>query len=141
MVSSDGVPDAPASETRPVWSAARKEGEGAPNGDASAQRAPSGVAVEPMCVRDCPGDLMILKENRKAIIRDNKDCWDCAACVKVCPTQAISMQLPSSVSVRGVRRKGRAIKHKTTWKLKLRDGTERSYETPATGSPPFSPTL
>ena len=39
-----------------------------------------GIAEEPMCVRDCPGDLMILKENRKAMIRDNRDCWDCAAC-------------------------------------------------------------
>jgi adenylylsulfate reductase subunit B len=100
-----------------------------------------GIAEEPMCVRDCPGDLMILKENRKAMIRTNADCWDCAACVKVCPTQAIAMQLPSSVIVRGVKLKGRAIKHKTTWKLKLRDGTERNYETPSTGSPPFTPSL
>ena len=58
-----------------------------------------GVAEEPMCVRDCPGDLMLLRPGtRKAIIRDNRECWDCAACVKVCPTQAISMQLPSSCS-------------------------------------------
>jgi adenylylsulfate reductase subunit B len=100
-----------------------------------------GIAEEPMCVRDCPGDLMILKENRKAVIRDNRDCWDCAACVKVCPTQAIFMQLPSSVIVRGVRLKGRAIKHKTTWRLRLRDGSERNYETPSTGTPPFNPSL
>ena len=38
-----------------------------------------------MCVRDCPGDLMLLKPGtRKAMIRDNRECWDCAACVKVC---------------------------------------------------------
>ena len=43
--------------------------------------------------------------------------------------------------VRGVKLKGRAIKHKTTWKLKLRDGTERNYETPSTGSAPFTPAL
>jgi adenylylsulfate reductase, subunit B len=101
-----------------------------------------GIAEEPMCVRDCPGDLMLLRPGtRKAIIRDNRECWDCAACVKVCPTQAISMQLPSSVIVRGVKLKGRAIKHKTTWKLKLRDGSERTYETPSTGSAPFTPAL
>ena len=53
-----------------------------------------GIAEEPMCVRDCPGDLMLLRPGtRKAMIRDNRECWDCAACVKVCPTQAISMQL------------------------------------------------
>ena len=100
-----------------------------------------GTADEPMCVRDCPGDLMFIQPNGKAAITDNRECWDCAACVKVCPTQAISMQLPSSVIVRGVKLKGRAIKHKTTWKLKLRDGTERNYETPSTGSPPFTPQL
>ena len=55
-----------------------------------------GTADEPMCVRDCPGDLMFIKENQKATIRDNRECWDCAACVKVCPTQAIAMQLPTS---------------------------------------------
>ena len=54
-----------------------------------------GTADEPMCVRDCPGDLMLIKPNNKAAIIDNRECWDCAACVKVCPTQAIHMQLPA----------------------------------------------
>ena len=48
-----------------------------------------GTADEPLCVRDCPGDLMFIKANDKASIVDNRECWDCAACVKVCPTQAI----------------------------------------------------
>ena len=94
-----------------------------------------------MCVRDCPGDLMILKEGRKATIRDNRDCWDCAACVKVCPTQAIHMQLTAAVVIRGVKLRGRAIKGKTTWRLRLRDGSERKYETPSTGGAPFTPNI
>jgi adenylylsulfate reductase subunit B len=100
-----------------------------------------GTADEPMCVRDCPGDLMLIKENQKAAIVDNRECWDCAACVKVCPTQAIHMQLPTSVVVRGVELRGRAMKHKTLWRLRLRDGKEKDYETPSTGKPPFTPSL
>ena len=100
-----------------------------------------GTADEPMCVRDCPGDLMFIKANDKATITDNRDCWDCAACVKVCPTQAITMQLPASLVVRGVELLGRAYKHKTTWQIRLRDGSERTYETPSTGKAPFAPSL
>jgi len=100
-----------------------------------------GTATEPMCIRDCPGDLMILQDNGKATIRSNRECWDCAACVKVCPTQAIHMRLPAAVVVRGVTLRGRAIKHKTVWRLRQREGDEKTYETPSTGKPPFSPSL
>lgn len=100
-----------------------------------------GTAEEPMCVRDCPGDLMFIKDNDKAAITDNADCWDCAACVKVCPTQAITMQLPTSLVVRGVTLRGRGLRHKTTWTLRLRDGEVREYETPSTGKAPFTPNL
>lgn len=100
-----------------------------------------GTADEPMCVRDCPGDLMFIKENGKATIVDNRECWDCAACVKVCPTQAIAMQLPTSLVVRGVTLRGRALKHKTVWRIELRDGEHKTYETPSTGKPPFTPSL
>lgn len=100
-----------------------------------------GTAPEPMCVRDCPGDLMYLKENGKAAITTNRDCWDCAACVKVCPTQAITMRLPTSLVVRGASLHGRGMRHKTSWTLTLRDGEVREYETPSTGKAPFSPNL
>jgi adenylylsulfate reductase subunit B len=100
-----------------------------------------GTAEEPMCVRDCPGDLMFIKDNDKAAIVDNRECWDCAACVKTCPTQAISMRLPTSLVVQGVQLKGRAMKHKTVWKIRLRDGEVKGYETPSTGKPPFTPSL
>ena len=100
-----------------------------------------GTAEEPMCVRDCPGDLMFIKENDKAAIVSNRECWDCAACVKVCPTQAIRMELTASLQAPGVGLRGRALKHKTVWKIRLRDGDERNYETPSTGRPPFVPSL
>jgi adenylylsulfate reductase subunit B len=94
-----------------------------------------------MCVRDCPGNLMVLRPDGIAAIRDNSDCWDCAACIKVCPSQAIHMQLPTAVIVRGVELRGRALRSKTEWHLRLRNGEERTYETPSSGSPPFIPNL
>jgi len=100
-----------------------------------------GTAQEPMCVRDCPGDLMFIKDNDKASITDNRECWDCAACVKVCPTQAIEMRLPRSLVLGDVTLKGRAMKHKTTWRIRVGDADGEDYETPSTGRPPFSPNL
>ena len=100
-----------------------------------------GTAEEPMCVRDCPGDLMVIRADGKATVRDNRECWDCAACVKVCPSQAIAMRLPAEVVVRGVSLRGRALRQKTVWRLRLRDGEERCYETPSQGRPPFNPNL
>ena len=100
-----------------------------------------GTAEEPMCVRDCPGDLMFIKANDKAAIVDNRECWDCAACVKVCPTQAIQMRLTPSLAATGVELTGRALKHKTVWKIRLRDGRDKGYETPSTGRAPFAPSL
>ena len=100
-----------------------------------------GTAEEPMCVRDCPGDLMFIKPNNKAAIVDNRECWDCAACVKVCPTQAIEMELPASLVAGGVTLRGRALKHKTVWRIRMRDGQEKGYETPSTGKAPFTPSL
>ena len=51
------------------------------------------------------------------------------------------MQLPTSLVVRGVTLKGRALKHKTTWAIRLRDGDVHSYDMPSTGKPPFTPQL
>ena len=97
---------------------------------------------EPLCVRDCPGDLMVLRtDTGKATIRDNGECWDCAACVKVCPPQAIEMRLPTTIALPGVSLKGRALRSKTQWTVRLRDGTVRTYATPSRGKIPFTPSI
>jgi adenylylsulfate reductase subunit B len=100
-----------------------------------------GTADEPMCVRDCPGDLMFIKPNDKATIIDNRECWDCAACVKVCPTQAIRLRLAPALVLSDVTLRGRAFKHKTVWRIELASGEAKEYETPSTGRPPFMPSL
>ncbi len=52
---------------------------------------------EGCCEEICPGDLYI-KKNGKAHMRDAADCWDCFACVKVCPRSALSIELPFQIS-------------------------------------------
>ena len=51
------------------------------------------------------------------------------------------MELLPSLAASGVGLKGRALKHKTVWKIRLRDGDEKTYETPSTGRAPFAPSL
>lgn len=49
---------------------------------------------EPRCVQNCPGDLLALGAEGKAFIWEERDCWDCMTCVKLCPRRAITTKLP-----------------------------------------------
>ena len=61
---------------------------------------------EPPCVRSCPGDIVAKDFNReKAYLRCTGECWDCYACVKACPRNAIQVELPYAIS----RRVGRLV--------------------------------
>ena len=46
------------------------------------------------CEEICPGDLMELNEDKKAICRSTRDCWDCMACVKACQCGALETRIP-----------------------------------------------
>jgi adenylylsulfate reductase subunit B len=98
-------------------------------------------APEPLCVRDCPGDLLFIDGDGKAAIVDNRECWDCAACLKVCPREAISMQLTSCSLVQQVTLHAHALAQKTLWSIRLSDGLTKTYETPGPGCAPFAPNL
>ena len=98
-------------------------------------------APEPPCVRDCPGDLLAIDEHGRAAIVDARACWDCAACVKVCPTQAIALLLGDCPQLKEVTLKAQALACKTIWNIRLPDGLTRTYETPGPGCPPFAPNL
>jgi adenylylsulfate reductase, subunit B len=53
-----------------------------------------GNSKEPPCVRMCPGDLNVKDfVTGKAYLRAKEDCWNCYACVKPCPQEAIEMRL------------------------------------------------
>ena len=50
---------------------------------------------EGLCEMACPGDLMLRdEETGKAFCRSTRDCWDCMACVKICPQGAIETKIP-----------------------------------------------
>lgn len=58
-------------------------------------------ARETLCMLICPGDLIFRDYENKASIREARDCWDCAACIKECPRGAIEMYLPAEIGGRG----------------------------------------
>jgi len=52
------------------------------------------ASKNPPCVRLCPGDLLYKDfATNKAVLRDKAECWDCYACVKPCPQDALEIKL------------------------------------------------
>jgi adenylylsulfate reductase subunit B len=52
------------------------------------------ASKNPPCVRLCPGDLLYKDfTTNKAVLRDKAECWDCYACVKPCPQDALEIKL------------------------------------------------
>ncbi len=86
---------------------------------------------ETPCNMACPGDLIFMQSNGKAQICSNADCWDCAACIKICPQQAIELKLPFEIVGKEGTLKARAYREKTVWTLRDEKGNEQIFETPA----------
>lgn len=86
---------------------------------------------ETPCNMACPGDLIFMQSNGKAQICSNADCWDCAACIKICPQQAIELRLPFEIVGKEGNLKARAYREKTVWTLRNEKDHEQIYETPA----------
>ncbi len=86
-----------------------------------------GLAEEALCERICPGNLLFRGEDGRAAIRDARDCWGCAACVKECPQQAIHMYLPMQIGGRGSTLTARKKGHEILWTLRRPDGSEELF--------------
>jgi len=86
---------------------------------------------ETPCNMACPGDLIFMQTNGKAEICCNADCWDCAACIKICPQQAIDIRLPFEIVGKENSLKARAYRDKTIWTTRGEDQNEQMFETPA----------
>ena len=74
-------------------------------------------AAETLCVRICPGDLLRIGSNKKSYIRNPKDCWDCASCIKACPREAIMMYLPAQIGGNGSTLRAKYDRDKMVWTL------------------------
>lgn len=86
-----------------------------------------GGAKEPLCARICPGNLLRTGSAGKAEIRDPRDCWDCAACVKTCPQQAIALFLPAQIGGRGATLEALQYRDKTVWTCRQPDGSKEVF--------------
>ena len=84
-------------------------------------------AGEPLCVRICPGNLLKTGSSGPAEIREPGDCWDCTACVKACPCQAIALYLPAQIGGHGATLKARQFRDKTIWTCRRPDGKAEEF--------------
>ena len=89
------------------------------------------------CVDICPSDIMhIDKTIRRAVNIEPNMCWECYACVKACPQNAIDVRgyadfAPLGHSVRVLREEEKGT---ISWKIKFRDGREKNFLSPITRS-------
>ncbi len=85
------------------------------------------------CVDICPSDIMhIDKTYRRAYNIEPSMCWECYACVKACPQNAIDCRgysdfAPLGHSVRALREEEKGT---IGWKIKFRDGREKNFLSP-----------
>lgn len=76
-----------------------------------------------LCTEACPGNLLVLKNNR-AGIRDVRDCWGCTACVKACPRDAIFYYLSANLGGAGGRLYAHDSRERLIWELQI-DGKQQ----------------
>ena len=90
------------------------------------------------CVDICPSDIMHIDETiRRAKNIEPNMCWECFACVKACPQNAIDVRgyadfAPMGHSVRVLREEEKGT---ISWKIKFRNGNEKNFVSPITTKP------
>ncbi len=91
------------------------------------------------CVDICPSDIMhIDKTTRRAYNIEPNMCWECYACVKACPQDAIDVRgyadfAPLGHSVRVIRDEEKGV---IAWRVKSRNGeTDMTLLAPITTKP------
>ena len=84
---------------------------------------------EPMCVKVCPGDVLYVNGEKRIEPREQGDCWDCFACVKACPQQAICVRLPNQISnFSDVCLEATVWRDTTVWVCRDAEGREERFE-------------
>ncbi len=81
---------------------------------------------EGLCERICPGNL-IKRSRGKAEINKPGECWDCAACVKACPLNAIKLYLPATIGGQGGEMSARLKGKEIIWKFQGVE-TDKEYK-------------
>lgn len=98
----------------------------------------------PACQYICPNDLMILdRALGKAYNQEPDLCWECFACVKMCPQSAIDIRGYADVMPLGASLTPLRGTDSITWGIKFRDGQVKRFRYPIRTTPwgsitPFS---
>jgi adenylylsulfate reductase subunit B len=86
---------------------------------------------EARCVTACPGDLIgIRSDNKKAFMRVQADCWDCYACVKMCPVSAVEVVLPHFIAAGDAHLFPKMKRESVRWTLTTPDGRTEIFDAP-----------
>ena len=91
---------------------------------------------KPACMYICPNDLMTLDQALGQAYNQEPDmCWECYACVKMCPQSAIAMRgyadvTPMGASVTPLRGTDAII-----WTVKFRNGQLKRFKFPIRTTP------
>ena len=72
--------------------------------------------------------------NRKAYIRDVRDCWGCATCLKICPLNAISMYLGADIGGDGTTMIVKPVGNVLHWIFESPEGQKLFVDTDRTKS-------
>jgi len=95
------------------------------------------MALEiPACMYICPNDLMKLDTDMsKAFNQEPDACWECFACVKMCPQSAIDLRGYADVMPMGATATPLRGTDSIIWGLKFRDGTLKRFRFPIRTTP------
>jgi len=90
----------------------------------------------PACMYICPADLMKLDVSMgKAFNQEPDACWECFACVKICPQSAIDLRGYADVMPMGATATPLRGTDAIMWALKFRDGTVKRFKFPIRTTP------
>ena len=94
------------------------------------------------CMYICPHDLMYLDKDgsetghaMKAYNLEPEQCWECYACVKICPHQAIEVRHYADVVPMGAFVQPQRGADSILWSIKFRNGTRKRFEFPIRTTP------
>ncbi len=89
------------------------------------------------CMYICPHDLMMLDSDgsvtghvMKAYNQEPEQCWECYACVKICPQQAIECRHYADVVPLGAQVQPLRGADSIMWTIKFRNGTMKRFTFP-----------
>ncbi len=94
------------------------------------------------CMHICPHDLMRLDLDgaetghaMKAYNQEPEQCWECYACVKVCPHNAIEVRHYADVIPLGGMVQPLRGAESITWNIRFRNGNTKRFEFPTRTTP------